>query len=54
MSKGKHKDYAKVHRERYNNRFKARYGMEHKDWAKWKKTATKEEIHERRERAKLK
>lgn len=54
MSKGKHKDYSKAHRERYNKRFKERYGMTHVEWAKWKKTATKAEVHERRERAKLK
>lgn len=54
MSKGKHKDYAKVHRERYNKRFKERYGMEHKEWARFKKTASKEQIAAVRERAKLK
>lgn len=54
MSKGKHKDYSKVHRERYNKRFKERYGMEHKEWARFKKTATKAEVHAVRERARLK
>lgn len=51
MSKGKHKDYSKAHRERYNNRFKERYGMSHQEWAKFKKTASREQVHAVRERA---
>lgn len=53
MSKGKHKDFAKAHRDRYNKRFKERYGMEHKEWARFKKTATKAEVEAVRQRAKI-
>lgn len=48
MSKGKHKDYAKQNRERYAARFLREYGMNHIDWCKWKKTHTKQEVHQKR------
>lgn len=51
MSKGRHHDYSRAHRERYQKRFQTLYGMSHIEWAKWKKEHTKEEVHAKREEA---
>lgn len=53
MSRGKNKDYAKANRDRYQKGFKQAYGMEHKEWAKWKKDHTKAEVQARRDRARV-
>ena len=40
-----------VKRAEYTKRFEKRYGMNRTDWVKFKKTATKAEVHQVRQKA---